>query len=96
MLQYCLRCEYEMTELGSYIVNEYYSEKQMKTYKFKKIVYFKDNKTFANKENDGSDFLDDATLYDDELSDETIKSFFDDDYKDVIEVWRVRVTVETI
>jgi hypothetical protein len=85
-----------MTGLGSYTINEYYSERQMKTYKFKKIVYFKDDKTFANRENDVSDFLDDATFYDDELSDETIKSFFNDEFKEQIEIWRVRVTVETM
>jgi hypothetical protein len=62
----------------------------------KKIVYFKKDKTFADREGNISDFLDDAILYDDELSDKTIKSFFDIDYQEQIEIWKVRVTIETI
>jgi hypothetical protein len=64
----------------------------MKAYSFKKIVYFKKDKTFANRSNS----FNDAILYDDELSDETIKSLFDIDYQEQIEIWKVRVTIETI
>lgn len=69
----------------------------MKTYKMAKIVYFKKDKEFSASNYGGvSGYMDEAILYDIDMPDETIISFFDDDYQEQIEVWKVRLTIETL
>lgn len=69
----------------------------MKTYKMAKIVYFKKDKEFSASNDGGvSGYMDEAILYDIDMPDETIISFFDDDYQDQIEIWKVRLTIETL
>lgn len=68
----------------------------MKAYKFGKVVFDKELKEFAGSDEAMTEFLEDALIYDKDLEDKEIISFYDSDYQDKMEIWKVRITIETI
>jgi len=68
----------------------------MHSSKIKKIVFFNDQKVFASEEGFVTHLFEEAMLYDEDMTDGTIKSFFDNDCQDKLEIWKVRVSIETI
>jgi hypothetical protein len=68
----------------------------MKTSKMAKIVFFKNIAEFASDDGDTSGYMEDATLYEIDMPDDVIISFFDDDYAEHAKVYTVRISMETI
>ena len=62
-----------------------------------KVVYFNKLKEFdAASSGDYTKKLAEAFPYSETDSDENIKSLYDDDDQDEIEIWKVKITVETV
>jgi hypothetical protein len=62
-----------------------------------KVVYFKDLKEFdGDGEGNNTDELSQAMPYYEFDSDESIIGGYDDEYRNQAEVWKVKITVETI
>lgn len=68
----------------------------MISFKTAKIVYFKKIKGFASHTGEITGLMDEAVLYDIDMDDRVIISFFDDEYQDQIEVWKVEITIRTV
>lgn len=64
--------------------------------KIKKVVYFKNEKAFASENGEVTHLFEESVLYDGDMDDQIIKSFYDDDVQDEMEVWTVRISIETI
>jgi hypothetical protein len=62
-----------------------------------KVIYFNKNKEF-DFDGDGNltHDLSLAYFYREDFSDEALLKDLDDDYKEQAEIWKVRVTIETI
>jgi hypothetical protein len=69
----------------------------MRDTKKAKVIYYKDTKEFAwdNFGGTTAEFAE-AFLFPEDISDEQLISDYDEDCRDLIEVWKVNFTLETV
>ena len=68
----------------------------MKDSRISKIAFFKNEKKFDEGYGNMCECLAEAMLYPDFMLDEEIIKQFDKDYQEQVEIWKIRVTYETI